>query len=115
MPLALLASGDEPWPSAIGVEAGFHRLGQRFDPDRRPVFRYAFGDVEIEEHLEPELRADGVVLVRRLVLESETGPANLWFRPSDGSRPRRVRWEAAVPSDGRPARRRAELREVLAW
>lgn len=115
MPLARLSSGDEAWPDLIGAEAGFRRLGQRYDEERRPVFRYAFGDIEVEEHLIPELRPGGAVLVRRLLLESRTAPADLWFRPSDGSPPRRVRWEALLPAGKGEERWRARLEEVLAW
>ncbi|MCE9592671.1 MAG: c-type cytochrome [Planctomycetes bacterium] len=63
-PFALLAKASDPWPTTLGRDAGYRRLGWRFDAKRRPIFRYAFGDVEIEE-LDYPLLAPGAAKLRR--------------------------------------------------
>jgi mono/diheme cytochrome c family protein len=48
-PFALLADKQQPWPTETGKQAGYRFLGYRLDELRRPIFRYDFGDVRIED------------------------------------------------------------------
>ena len=53
-PFALLEQATLPWPDATGREAGYRALGRRFDSERRPIFRYALGEIEFEEAAEAD-------------------------------------------------------------
>jgi hypothetical protein len=79
-PFAILAEEDAPWPAGDSAAAGYRVLGRRLDAERRPLFRYAVGPVEIEELIVPELRAAGSWIVRRFQLRSTERIETLWFR-----------------------------------
>ncbi|MAF64814.1 MAG: hypothetical protein CMJ84_04050, partial [Planctomycetes bacterium] len=80
-PFALLGAEDAPWPSGESSAAGYRVLGRRLDAERRPLFRYAVGPVEVEELIAPELREGGSWIVRSFRLRSRERVENLWFRP----------------------------------
>ncbi|MED6335806.1 MAG: PA14 domain-containing protein [Planctomycetota bacterium] len=77
---AILDEEDAPWPAGDSAAAGYRVLGRRLDAERRPLFRYAVGPVEIEELIVPELRAAGSWIVRRFQLRSTERIETLWFR-----------------------------------
>jgi hypothetical protein len=78
---AILGEEDAPWPTEDSAGAGYRVLGRRLDAERRPVFRYAVGPVEIEESIVPELREGGSWIVRRFQLRSTESVEHLWFQP----------------------------------
>lgn len=82
-PLAYLESAAAPWPSAMGRAAGYRVLGTRFETDRRPIFRYAFDDVVVEERFDPLYAVDGLHLLRTLELSASREVEGLFFRASE--------------------------------
>ncbi|MBN8248191.1 MAG: c-type cytochrome [Verrucomicrobia bacterium] len=78
-PFAVLPAPDSPWPTATGTAAGYRFLGYQFDAGRRPAFRYRFGDVTVEESIEPRPGDVDMTLVRTFRL-SGTAPGPVWFR-----------------------------------
>ncbi len=78
--LAYLSSADAAWPSALGREAGFRRLGTRYDAKRRPTFRYRLGDVEVEESNLPLVREGTALLLRKFELSSPHAVEGLFLR-----------------------------------
>ena len=85
-PFARLTDAAAPWPSEAGRTAGYRVLGRRFDAERRPVFRYAYGAIEIEERVVPTLGEDGGSLVREFALRSPEPVDGLYFRRLDDAR-----------------------------
>jgi mono/diheme cytochrome c family protein len=82
-PLAILPDATAPWPSATGASAGFRFQGYRFDAQRRPVFRYSFSGVQVEEAFAPRPGEVDMTLVRTLRFSGHpAGP--LWLRIADG-------------------------------
>ncbi|MCK6445813.1 MAG: PA14 domain-containing protein [Planctomycetes bacterium] len=64
-PFAWLAQPGDPWPNELGEDAGYRVLGWKRDAVGRPVFRYALGDVVIEE-LDHPLLSPGSARLRRV-------------------------------------------------
>ena len=79
-PLAFLPKRDAPWPSVIGREAGFRRVGTRYDAQRRPTFRYRLGDVEVEESCLPIVRGETRLLLRKFDLSAPRAVNDLFLR-----------------------------------
>ncbi len=71
--------GVDEWPTMSRDEARYRRLGWRFDSARVPIWRYAFGEVEIEERITPRVDAARVVLVREFTLRAPREVDNLYF------------------------------------
>jgi cbb3-type cytochrome oxidase cytochrome c subunit len=63
-PLAVLGDPPGVWPKAMGRDAGYRRLGRRFDADGMPTFRYRVEHFEVEEFPHPETQRDGIWLAR---------------------------------------------------
>ena len=78
--LAFLPARDAAWPTAFGREAGFRRLGTRYDAQHRPSFRYRIGEVEVEESCVPLTRESTALLVRRFTLRAARPIDNLFLR-----------------------------------
>jgi len=78
-PFAVLPDGEAPWPAATGSDGGYRFLGYRFDGQRRPVFLYRFGDIAIEESIEPKPGDVDMTLVRTFRMDG-TAPGPVWFR-----------------------------------
>jgi len=76
---ARLADEDAPWPKSNEAQPGYRVLGRRFDAERRPIFRYAIGGVEVEELVRPELRQGGSWIVRELRLSAGAPVDDLWM------------------------------------
>ncbi len=91
MALAVLPTPDAPWPTAIGRAAGFRRLGQRFDARRHPIWRYALGELVVEEHLHAELGPRGLTLKRAFEVECRAAePPALYLRTFSAGDERRT-------------------------
>jgi hypothetical protein len=79
---AVLESRSAPWPAAKREE---RNIGGRFrgyilDKQRRPVFRYTLGGVDIREQPLPVVQPGGAILVRQFELRAESGAApHLYF------------------------------------
>ena len=85
VPFALLARETTAWPEVEDAsEAGYRVLGRRFDSERRPIFRYALGEVTIEETPAPRLGTGGGHLVRQFRLRAPTEVRDLWLRAAVG-------------------------------
>jgi mono/diheme cytochrome c family protein len=81
-PLALLADEREPWPAAVGEEAGYRFLGYRIDRAGVPTFLYRFDRFDVEDRIEPNGKAG---LKRKLtVTRRDGGEGSLWFRVQTG-------------------------------
>lgn len=80
---AKLASASDTWPQTPGREAGFQFQGYRLDNQKRPTFRYRFGDIAIEDFPEPFANGGDKypALKRTLSLTSANQPDGaVWFR-----------------------------------
>ena len=68
LPLAQLRDTNEAWPAKFGTYAGYVFKGYRIGTDGAPTFRYAVGDIEVEDTLRPASNGKAFrrsVLVRR--------------------------------------------------
>lgn len=85
---ARVASLTDSWPTTSGRDAGFHFLGYSFDKQQRPIFRYRFGDVTIEDFPEPISQpGDKYPALRRtLKLSSKAPPENVFYRAVTGGK-----------------------------
>jgi mono/diheme cytochrome c family protein/cytochrome c551/c552 len=107
-PFALLGDPQEEWPMITDRSPELRVLGRRYDEKRRPIFRYALGDIEIEEAPTTPVEADSAALVRRFRLRSPGPVENMFFNASDG---RRVVFFEPHPGGGY----RAEFEERISW
>ena len=78
-----------PWPifkpGPGGKAPGYRFLGYRFDAGGRVVFRYAVGEIEIEDVPAPMEGAAGeAVLVRVLSIDAPPKTGNLWYLAASG-------------------------------
>lgn len=98
LPFAVLQKPDDPWPTETGAEAGYRVYGRRYDEQRRPVFGYELGDLEMDETPTPVIRAGGSALVRRFRVARVapkrtnvvTEPERVFLRAATGSLVRRA-------------------------
>jgi len=82
---ATLAKSDDPWPTTAPKNMGYKFLGYRLTPDDRPLFRYSFGDVMIEDF--PNALAGKDATIQRTLLLSTSKPADdLYFRAAVGNK-----------------------------
>ncbi len=82
---ARLADSTSAWPTATGKAGGFQMRGYTLDERRRPTFRYAFGDVQIDDYpiaVSGELDAS---FRRTFKLQGSTAD-QLWFRAWVGTK-----------------------------
>lgn len=56
-PLAKLTSPNDPWPTGMARENGFRFLGYKLDAKQRPLFRYSFGGLTVEDESVPLVKA----------------------------------------------------------
>lgn len=107
-PFALLAEEGSPWPRTEERAPKLRALGRGFDEARRPVFRYALGEIVIEEHLVPTQRDGRAALAREFKLSSPTPVEQLTFRAADGERVR-INFEPAASGSGYSAEYTTEI------
>jgi hypothetical protein len=108
--LALLASEDDAWPAVEERAPALRSLGRRFDAERRPVFRYALGEIEIEERLTPISTGGELALRRELYFRAPAPSEGLTFLLDDGSR-QNITFQPSPTGEGYVA----ELSTVLSW
>src|SRR5687768_17461244 len=78
LPLAPLRDTSEAWPAKFGTYAGYIFKGYRIGGDGAPTFRYAVGDIEVEDTLRPAKNGKALrrsVLVRR----QKSGSDAAWY------------------------------------
>src|SRR5262249_26136824 len=84
-PLAELPKPESPWPATPARAQGYRFLGYTLTADDRPTFRYAVGDVKVEDFpnavagKDPSLR-------RTLKLTAPRPIENLYFRAAVGTK-----------------------------
>lgn len=83
-PVAILASGDAPWPSSSARERGYQFQGYRLDQSGRPAFRYQAGDVTVTDFPEPVAGEKEGTFKRTLTLESPKPVDGLYVRVASG-------------------------------
>ena len=80
VPIAELKTLETKWPEGRGRDADMKFLGYQLDDDGRPVFRYRFKDLTVEDHPVPvEGRLD-FGFRRTLDFKGSVGADPVWFR-----------------------------------
>ena len=84
--LAFLDSIDSLWPPVKMTDrnVGGEFLGYRLDDQRRPIFRYRLGNVDIEENFVPVVSPGGTNLVRRFALEAGAVSGDMYLLVAEG-------------------------------
>ncbi|MCA9068897.1 MAG: hypothetical protein KDA84_08245, partial [Planctomycetaceae bacterium] len=80
LPLAILKTEDQPWPTLDRLNPPYQFRGYRLDPEGVPTFLYRFGRFDIEDRIEP---VKNQTLKRRLTIaqrKSKVETPKLWFR-----------------------------------
>ena len=87
VPFATLATATTDWPATPARKQGYRFGGYRIDKQRRPVFRYRFGTIQVEDHPRPVKTDKDAALLRTLTLErtaakqdDAAGNGTLWYR-----------------------------------
>ena len=83
-PFALLSDELQEWPEVSERRSRLRSLGRRYDQDRYPIFRYALGEIEIEESLRPLVSEAASGLTRSFELRSPVPVESLWFQGRGG-------------------------------
>ncbi|GIW95638.1 MAG: hypothetical protein KatS3mg110_3679 [Pirellulaceae bacterium] len=84
-PFAYLESLDQPWPTAPPRASGYQFLGYDTTIDGRPTFHYRFGDVVVDDRLDPAGAGRGQPVPRRLTLHSQSPKDGLYMRVAAGN------------------------------
>ncbi|MFN0069426.1 MAG: c-type cytochrome [Limisphaerales bacterium] len=79
-PLARLAQPQDVWPAAAGADAGYRMRGYAFDAERRPVFRYEFAGLAVEDHVVPRTTELDASLRRTVTVRGDNAPGDVWLR-----------------------------------
>jgi len=84
-PLAILADSSSSWPQQTGRSGDFRFRGYQLDKQRRPTFRYSFGELEVEDYYK-EVPGDDEVdaSLDRQVTFKGSFPDGLYFRAAVG-------------------------------
>ncbi len=86
-PFALLEDPRDEWPATTERNPNLKVLGRRFDAERRPIFRYALGSIEIEEATITGMEIEGGGLLRRFHLTSPESVDGLFYSGAQGRQP----------------------------
>lgn len=87
-PLARLATPTSAWPADEAGAGEYRFLGYSFDAQRRPTFRYRFGELAVSESFQPRgTVAAGDLRLTRILVFTTTGPTSpgLMFRVLRGA------------------------------
>jgi hypothetical protein len=79
-PLATLVDPKAPWPTQTARQLGHRFLGYRLNEHHRPIFKYRFGDVQVEDYSEPVSDKEFAPLRRTLQFTARQANKDLWFR-----------------------------------
>jgi len=83
---AMLESTNAPWPEVAVRAPNFKMRGYNFDDKMRPTFRYAFGDIAIEDYPVAEQGEVDPFLRRTVTLKAKEAVGNIWFRAAVGDK-----------------------------
>ena len=76
---------EERWPERSDkISAETHFKGYRFDMNRRPIFQYEVGEIDVLDQPIPEVVDDRSLLVRKLSVSSSS-TRSIWFRAATGN------------------------------
>lgn len=75
--IAELDSRNTPWPDTLNSDL-HHIMGYFLNRDRRPTFKYAFDQIEVEDFFEAEM--DGKILTRTISFRNVKQSSNFWAR-----------------------------------
>ena len=90
-PFAILNDPLAPWPKVDARPAGFRFGGYLLDKQRRPTFRYAFGELKVEDFFKERHHGDEKdFALDRIVTITGKMTADLYFRIGAGASPQRV-------------------------
>ena len=78
--LAVLEDAEEPWPTGAPRESGYRFRGYRLGEKLKPVFRYQYQEIQIEDFFDPTSDKDFTPVKRTVRLSSETRVEGLWLR-----------------------------------
>ena len=82
VPFVVLDRPDREVATELGRDLGYKFLGYRLDKEQRPIFRYSFGGLTIDDHPLPakdESKKYGT-LRRTLRIEGAADSSQLWYR-----------------------------------
>ncbi len=86
VPLAVLPSGDAPWPTTDPHASGYRFRGYRLDERRRPTFQYTGPGFTVSDFPEPQRRDGKTSCFRRTLKLTPTGAGGtVYFRAASGS------------------------------
>ena len=88
--VAILSTPDAPWPTALGREAGFRRLGFFPRNEGQPTIAYSLGELHVREaagSLTPQQEAmSHAGLVRRWIIDSPSERDDVYVLLAEGKR-----------------------------
>ncbi|MEM7230615.1 MAG: hypothetical protein AAF517_00485, partial [Planctomycetota bacterium] len=82
---ATLTTPKTRWPTASARSLGYRFRGYDLDAQRRPTFRYDFGDAQIQDKCEDHADANGVAYLVRTIRVRGAKGNSLYFRVAHGS------------------------------
>ncbi len=82
VPFIVLDKPDRAVVTEMGRDVGYKFLGYRLDKEQRPIFRYSFGDLTVNDHPIPVKEASKKYgnLKRTLQFEGSADTSQLWYR-----------------------------------
>jgi hypothetical protein len=83
-PFAYLDSLEKPWPSTPPRSSDYRFLGYDTSADGRPTFHYRFGDVLVDDRLDPAGVGRGQPIPRRLSFRTQSPKDGLYMRVAAG-------------------------------
>ena len=78
--LAVLEDAEESWPTGAPRESGYRFRGYRLADKLKPVFRYQYEEIQVEDFFDPTSDKDFTPVRRTVQLVSEKEVEGLWFR-----------------------------------
>lgn len=105
---AILTRENGTWPPISDRRPQLQFVSRAFDEERYPLFRYALGDIQIEERIRPQAPSEGAGLERRFELRSPYAIERLHFQGANGRQ--RVHFTASGDGDFV-----AHIEELISW
>lgn len=100
VPMAQLDSLEAAWPDQNPSEQGFRFLGYRLDEKLRPIFRYSWKGLTVEDAFVPVPRESDAGFVRTVTISGQ-GPSDaVWFRIASGKSLRPIEDNAFLLDEG---------------
>lgn len=83
---AVLGDSQEAWPTTPAKAQGYRFRGYQLTPDERPTFRYALGDIQVDDFPNAAVNGKDAGLRRTLTLTAAKDVSNLYFRAAVGTK-----------------------------